>query len=189
MLNLTTATLVYLACNKTERVFPMKTGPLPTDSLILQTSPANACCAGGRWETLNERLSLDVVLQLDRMSCVSACGEMVSNGSLKQKDLMKVIGYPVATEYLAKALGNNWEGAPVAESALDRLLQKGSWVADVRERMGVRYARLEFAHAVVVDGLDISGNIMIRDPAKGMRYEMTRAEFLATWTGTAVFRK
>jgi len=40
-----------------------------------------------------------------------------------------------------------------------------------------------------IDGLDDAGNIMIRDPAHGTRYEMTHNEFMKVWTGIAVFRK
>lgn len=145
--------------------------------------------AGGRWDILNERPSLDVVQQTGRMSCVSACGEMLMQGAVKQGELLQQLGEPVATKYLARALGPKWDGGPVDETALDLLLHRGSWVADLRERMGVRYSRLEPAHAVVVDGIDSSGNIMIRDPAQATRYEMTRTEFISTWTGTAVFRK
>lgn len=145
--------------------------------------------AGGRWDVLNERASPDVVQQVGRMSCVSACGEMLTEGAIKQKDLLNQLGAPVATKYLARVLGPMWDGGPVDEAALEVLLHRGSWVADLRERMGLRYARLEPAHAVIVDGVDSSGNIMIRDPAQATRYEMTRYEFMEAWTGVAVFRK
>jgi filamentous hemagglutinin len=145
--------------------------------------------AGGRWDVLNERASPDVVQQVGRMSCVSACGEMLTEGAIKQKDLLNQLGAPVATKYLARFPGPMWDGGPVDEAALEVLLHRGSWVADLRERMGLRYARLEPAHAVIVDGVDSSGNIMIRDPAQATRYEMTRYEFMEAWTGVAVFRK
>jgi hypothetical protein len=145
--------------------------------------------AGGRWDVLNERASPDVVQQAGRMSCVSACGEMLTEGAIKQRDLLDQLGAPVATKYLARVLGPMWDGGPVDEAALDVHLHRGSWVADLRERMGMRYARLEPAHAVIVDGVDSSGNIMIRDPAQATRYEMTRYEFIEAWTGVAVFRK
>jgi ABC-type bacteriocin/lantibiotic exporter with double-glycine peptidase domain len=40
---------------------------------------------------------------------------------------------------------------------------------------------------VVVDGLDGAGNVTIRDPQDGTRYEMTRDDFLQHWTGRVVF--
>jgi ABC-type bacteriocin/lantibiotic exporter with double-glycine peptidase domain len=73
---------------------------------------------------------------------------------------------------------------------LDKLLQRGgSWATELREPIGPRYARLEPGHAVVVDGVDNAGNICIRDPAQGTRYEMTGGEFTRVWTGIVVFRK
>jgi hypothetical protein len=40
-----------------------------------------------------------------------------------------------------------------------------------------------------VDGLDKNGNIKIRDPADGTKYEMTRKAFLEHWNGESVFKK
>ena len=58
----------------------------------------------------------------------------------------------------------------------------------VTKQSETRLARLEPAHTVVVDGLNADGNIMIRDPADGSRYEMTRANFLKHWNLTALYR-
>ena len=47
----------------------------------------------------------------------------------------------------------------------------------------------KIAHALIVDGLNDAGELMIRDPAKPSRYEMTMADFIANWTGHAVYRE
>jgi filamentous hemagglutinin len=148
--------------------------------------------AGGDWPIINERLSPDVVCQTHRYSCVSAVGEMLSEGRVKQAELIEKLGAPgdlVPTQFLARHLGDDWIARAKDDADLDGLLKGGSWGAELRDLMGRRYARLEPAHTVVVDGLDDAGNIMVRDPAHGTRYEMTQKNFLKHWTGIAVYRK
>jgi hypothetical protein len=41
---------------------------------------------------------------------------------------------------------------------------------------------------VAVDGWNELGQIMIRDPAKGTRYEMTETAFLELWDGRSVHK-
>lgn len=144
---------------------------------------------GGDWPVINERPSPDVVEQTHKLSCVSACGEMLSNGEFKQFELIKELGTPAYTKDLAKRLGPAWTGQDVTDESLDALLSRNSsWAAELRELSGRRYARLDPAHTVVVDGLDDRGLIMIRDPADGTRYEMTRAHFIEHWNGTVLYR-
>jgi hypothetical protein len=113
----------------------------------------------------------------------------VSNGEFNQAELVKILGAPCDTRELAGALGPPWKGTGVPENELDKLLGQGPWAAEFRElQPTVQYKRLEAAHTVVVDGLDEQGNIMIRDPADGKRYEMTRKDFVKHWTLHSVFR-
>lgn len=147
--------------------------------------------AGGDWPLMNERPSGDVVPQSEAFSCSSACGEMLTNGELKQAELIEKLGAPCDVEALAEALGSFWRGKQVSPESLDALLQlDSSWGAELRELSPRRhYRRLELSHTVVVDGLDEEGYIMIRDPADdGTRYEMTRENFLRHWNLTAVWR-
>lgn len=144
---------------------------------------------GGDWPVINERPSPDVVRQTEKYSCVSAVGEMLSNGELKQAELIKELNAPADTKKLAKILGPAWKGQDVTEESLGALLErKSSWAAELRELPGSRQFRCEPAHCVVVDGLDEHGLIMIRDPADGTRYEMTRADFIKHWNGTVLYR-
>lgn len=144
--------------------------------------------AGGDWPVINERPSSDVVRQTEKMSCVSACGEMLSEGTIDQATLIEQMGTPADVRQWAEALGPPWAGGGVRPDKLDELLKRGSWAADLREPAGIRYRRMEPGHTVVVDGLDEYGNIKIRDPADGTRYEMTRKDFLYYWSGRSVFR-
>ncbi len=144
---------------------------------------------GGDWPVINERISDDVVRQTERYSCVSACAEMLTNGALKQSKLIKQLGSPSDAEALARALGPSWKAKSVTEQSLDALLRGEGWAAELRELAPAsNYRRLEIAHTVVIDGLNELGNIMIRDPADGTRYEMTRRDFLKHWNLMAVYR-
>jgi hypothetical protein len=144
--------------------------------------------AGGDWPVLNKRISPDVVQQIHGKSCVSACGEMVSEGRLKQEDLMKNLGTPADTRRLSKQLGPEWAGRYYPELQLpDEVFHGGPFVADLREHT-IPGHRAGDAHAVVVDGLDEAGNVRVRDPQDGERYEMTRKEFEKFWTGCIVYR-
>jgi hypothetical protein len=146
---------------------------------------------GGDWPVINERASPNVVRQTEEYSCSSACGEMLTNGELKQLDLIKKLGAPCEAERFAKALGPQWIGNGVTQESLNGLLHQKGWAAELREIRPptAQFRRIEPGHTVVVDDLDNSGNIMIRDPADGTRYEMTRKNFIEHWNLTAVYRK
>jgi hypothetical protein len=150
--------------------------------------------AGGDWHVLNERPSIYAVQQADKMSCVAACGEMLSDGAVDQTTLIEKVGAPAQPERLAKVLGPEWKAECVyptqANHVIESLPSRGSWAAELRSvpALSVSYRCTHTGHLVVVDGLDRDGNIMIRDPWEGTRYEMTRQDFMNAWTGRAVFR-
>jgi hypothetical protein len=144
---------------------------------------------GGEWPVLNERPSQEVVRQIRGKSCVSACGEMISDGRLRQADLIEALGMPADTRLLAKHLGPGWRGRYLDDVKVpEKLFQNGPFVADLREHTKPGH-RINDAHAVVVDGLDSAGNVMVRDPQDGTRYEMTRSNFDKYWTGCAVYKE
>ncbi len=143
---------------------------------------------GGEWPTRNDRRAPDVVLQTHEESCVSACGEMVSEGRLKQADLIEKLDTPADLLDLADHLGSEWMSGTFDLHLPDSLLQRSPFVVNLREH-NTGFKRLKQSHAVVVDGLDDAGNIKIRDPQDGERYEMTRKDFEHHWTGEAVFRR
>ncbi|MBS2008102.1 MAG: hypothetical protein JST01_13730 [Cyanobacteria bacterium SZAS TMP-1] len=143
---------------------------------------------GGEWPSINDRKASDVVLQTDKESCVSACGEMISEGRLKQADLIGKLGTPADLLELADHLGPKWTSGNFDLRLPDALLHRAPFVVNLREH-NKGFKRLQSSHAVVVDGVDEAGNIKIRDPQDGERYEMTRKDFEHHWTGEAVFRR
>jgi hypothetical protein len=139
----------------------------------------------GGWPVVGERECPTAVKQFTRESCVSACGQMLSDGRLLQASLVERLGAPVDCRKLAQELGPEWSGHYTdVYKDLDSVMQNGPWCATLFDR----YAR-GLPHAVVVDGASAAGNIIVRDPWEGTVYEMTREAFVKYWTGCAVFRK
>jgi hypothetical protein len=159
----------------------------------------NLAGKGGNWAVVNERASPDVVRQVHSKSCLSACGEMLTNGEVKQEALVErlLLYWPeqfhqekmsADFQWLAKELGPDWQGGFLkmadasADKKLDWLLNsQKTWSAELCEGGSL-------AHAVIVDGIDVGGNLCIRDPFDATKYEMKRQEFLKYWTERAVFR-
>ena len=142
----------------------------------------NLAGKGGGWDVLNERPSADVVQQLTADSCVSACGEMLTKGAIKQDILIEQLrlywpqellkeSMTANIEWLAKELGPEWKGGllkigdATKDQRLNWLLGRGqTWCAELHEAGKV-------AHAVIVDGVDEAGNIAIGGRFHATKYE------------------
>lgn len=161
--------------------------------------------AGGQWKVVGERPDPTVVKQFNQDACAAACGEMLlrdrSIETISQQDIARVAdGLPMELEDLTEILNDlsglpgRWKGGAVKlPSATDRqLLQAlnstGSWTA------GLWDDENPIGHAVIVDGFDSKGRLLIRDPwglgrrAKcGSRYKMEEQTFLRVWSLQAVY--
>lgn len=138
------------------------------------------------WPVINEQFSDDIVRQSTESSCVSAVGEMLSEGVLSEKVLIKALGTPSDVKALAKELGNGWTSENRSFSSLAEVSKHGAWAAQMLEREWTRFPKPP--HVVIVDGVNSMGNVVIRDPLEGTRYEMTQADFLKTWNRNAAYR-
>ncbi|MEV0130962.1 papain-like cysteine protease family protein [Dactylosporangium sp. NPDC050688] len=154
------------------------------DLQVEPVDPESRAGAGGDWQTIDEQPG-GAVGQLKDDSCVSACGEMVSGRS--QQELIDAIQDPgswgAGMADLAAELGDDWKGGYVGDhpQAAQVLNTTGPWVAEFKT-FGAR------PHAVVVDGTDAEGRMMIRDPWDGgTNYRMTGEEFSRVWNGVAVY--
>ncbi len=154
--------------------------------------------AGGDWPRINERASPHVVKQCHPNACVSACGEMLTNGAIKQETLVEAFKryllpsmldkYPTADlKWLPQELGGDWRYFEAVDhnpaTDLENLLKQGDkWATEFRSpgRRG---------HIVIVDGENKAGELIIRDPQDGTTYEMTKPDFYRYWTGRVVSRK
>ncbi|MEP6757528.1 MAG: hypothetical protein ABJA67_18650, partial [Chthonomonadales bacterium] len=138
------------------------------------------------WEALNEQFSNNVIRQSTEDSCISAVGEMLSDGRLTESALMAELGdRPDVTELL-KYLGSEWTSEAKRFKSFAEIGQKGPWAAELMENSGTELEKS--LHTVVVDGVESSGNLIIRDPWEGTTYEMTQQSFLKDWTRRSVYR-
>lgn len=150
---------------------------------------------GGDWPVLNERPAPNVVRQSEPYSCACACGEMLSEGKLTEAQLMAKMmepGYDGADMLsLADHLGPQWNKGRLTQGSLNGLLTRSPFAAELRDLAPTTgpYRRAGLGHTVVVDGVDEAGNIRVRDPQHGTRYEMIRSDFEKVWTGGAVWRR
>ncbi len=150
---------------------PIQTNELSPDELLL-------ALAGSKgkppWNVFKLRKSADVVQQVHDQSCVSAVGEMLSGGKIKQSSLIEKLGTEkVDARRLAPELGGEWEGHYVgvlSDAQVRDICKFGPFGATLK-------AFGADAHMVVVDGLSKQGRLLIRDPAHGHRYEMTVDDF------------
>jgi len=160
--------------------------------------------AGGDWQRSQETVDPTVVRQTYMQSCISASGELVlrllkfptSEGA--QDRIVKKIGGAEENDRvdfanLAPALndevpvnaqGKFWGGhldIPSEQqlSAIDYYTSKGPWVAELKSTR-------QF-HAVVVDGRDDNGDLIIKDSYKeGTRYTMKDSDFVTYWINAGV---
>ncbi len=148
---------------------------------------------------MREKKSGGVVLQKEN-SCVFATGEGLSDGNLKQDELIAEFALrldkqfleknpnPLGNlEFLAEKLGPPWFGGYRKEeiSAREKLFKiqskNTSWGAELKS-----YG--EEAHLVIVDGISPEGTIMIRDSQKATKYELSFDDFLHFWSERGVYK-
>lgn len=154
--------------------------------------------AGGNWPRQNERVDVSVVRQVDALHCGPACAEMLlrKRGILHvdQQAIGSVCGVPVWPTSLAQTMqqlasaSGQWTGGWAVGTGLtpqavfEILCATGAWAAMLwtpGERIG---------HMVVVDGLEQTGAVCVRDPwPPGTTYTMSRRDFLDYWTEQAIF--
>lgn len=138
------------------------------------------------WEALNERFSAEVLRQSTRDSCVSAVGEMLSDGKLTEQELIQKLGQRPSITDLPDVLGAGWTSEARNFKSLAEIGKHGPWGAEMMENSGTELEKS--FHAVIVDGINSKGLVVIRDPWEGTTYEMTQAKFLKDWTRGAAYR-
>lgn len=137
-----------------------------------------------KWKVMNEQFSPDVLRQSRADSCVSAVGEMLTKGRFSEAELSSKLGVPADVEDLPALLGAEWTSKK-GPSTLGEIGKDGPWAAEMFESPWTDF--LKPPHVVVVDGPSAAGNVMIRDPLEGTRYEMTVKDFLLAWTGRCAY--
>lgn len=145
--------------------------------------PSPAGSNSGPWMHGVEEVSPGgAVAQSSPVSCVSACGEMLTNGARLQEELIAKIGKPSNAERLGAELGPGWDGGLVAsgEQAV-AFAQRGTIGAQLQ-------APGSLGHMVVISPIPGKGRFAVRDPwAGGATYEVGPA-WIDTWVVGVVFR-
>lgn len=155
--------------------------------------------AGGNWLAIDEVVAPEVVRQQDRLSCGAACGEMLLRDcgmKISQSAIVAQVGVPLTSRGLAYAMNifdpatpPRWAGGtlsiPGATQAeiFETLNTTGPWAAMLWE------VGSEIGHMVVIDGMDESADVLIRDPWEGTKYKMKEEDFLQYWNQYGVYRR
>lgn len=153
--------------------------------------------AGGNWPAIDEVVDSIVVRQQSEFSCAAACAKMLLRErgiNVTQAAIAEITGVPTAPGELASALNQfdpdtsgQWKGGfldlpgATAWEVVKILNKTGLWAAvfwEVGATMG---------HMVMVEGINESGDVLIRDPWEGTRYRMRREDFLRYWNLTGVY--
>lgn len=137
------------------------------------------------WEAINERFSSEVVRQTTDDSCISAVGEMLSQGRLSEKELITKLGERPDIFDLLEHLGPNWSKKGKFRS-LAEIGKNGPWGTELMENAGTDLGKS--VHSVIVEVITSSGNVVIHDPWEGTVYEMTEKNFNKGWTRRIVYK-
>ncbi|MCC6554694.1 MAG: C39 family peptidase [Polyangiaceae bacterium] len=187
------------------RLFHLGAGILATAALVeggpggLKEGPGAPGGAGVPWKTIGERPSPRVVRQNYKNACGPACGASilreVGDGlkNLTQEKVIEAAGdryNPYGGMYaedLASVMNEldpsatrSWRAdAAVHENvdvAVRELSEQGPWIAGIKEQ-----GSEGSGHFVIVDGLDESGKVLVRDPAGATEYGVPVSEFSQWW--------
>ncbi len=152
-----------------------------------------------------EKNAPDVVKQDNPNACVFACGEMASAGLLDQTSLLKKYCRDLDPQLLEKCKTPTGEYEPLGDLVWLREELGDPWLNKLG-RSASREEKFELAmksnnlwiaefkvfrhnaHAVIVDGVDSCGKVMIRDPGDKTKYLMSRENFLDLWNENFIFR-
>ena len=148
--------------------------------------------AGGYWKRFNEKFNPDIIKQINEAACVSAVGTM----------LAQRFGLNLTQEKLLKKLGN-WSNSRDLTTALNRLDSSIKWLGGHPQNV-LKYTQFllenrvpmcaifrqgnPLGHAVLIEGLNEKGMVMIKDPFDQTEYEM-EVEDVHQVLSEVVFRK
>ncbi len=92
----------------------------------------------------------------------------------------------VSPDSLAEELGAEWT-TKKGPGTLREICANGPWGADFIPEPGA--GRSGLPHTIVIDGMSENGNLRVRDPWEGTKYELTTKEFFKHWSGRAIYKK
>jgi hypothetical protein len=149
-------------------------------------NPVDRSSLSGPWAEEAARVEVGGAVPQSRpRSCVAACGEMLTGGSLSEAAFLDQFGEDSNPEALANALnareaGAGWRGGYFLDE---------SWAVAAARRgpmAAVLQAPLGGAHMVVIEPAG-EGEFLVRDPAPGVTYRVTPA-WIEKYVSGGVFR-
>ena len=111
---------------------------------------------------------------------------MLSEGRISEKALIERLSTPANIRELAQELGEGWTSKGRPFKSLAEVGENGPWAAELGEFEFTKFPKRP--HAVIVEGVDGTGNVLIKDPLEGTRYAMSEENFLKAWTRQAVYQ-
>jgi hypothetical protein len=159
------------------------------------------------WNPINEVTGSSRIAAQAPAECGLVCGETMMRGSgVTAEDLLTELGdlwgsdgvRPDELETAMNALDPKFVLDPTIEKPyyfdastieevtaadIQNLHESGDWIAGIKGTNGSP------GHAVMVEGLSPSGNVLILDPIGAREYEVTLEEFSAAWTRSGIFRR
>ncbi|CAN5510202.1 hypothetical protein BH10CYA1_BH10CYA1_52730 [soil metagenome] len=184
----------------------ISTENVPKNSNELQHEDGEKHFAGAssgrfKYEEIEKVRSLEVPIQCHKNACVAAAGEILTKGKIDQHTLVQRLEQYLlpekrctesllALQDLATELGSAWEFKTVSKKRgidFEPLLKE---LLATKQPFAVTLKAFQVdAHAVVVDGINAAGRVVIRDPGEGTIYQMKMPDFIEHWTGQAVARR
>lgn len=146
------------------------------------------------WNRINETPDPTSIRQEDPYKCVAACLQMLlwpTGAALTQDALCHhlhaspTVDIDAVLPWLESADPSGHWGyeAHAPRAKLGHLHRSAPWLAFM-----VTHSKPPL-HAVIVDGADRHGRVLIRDPYNGTSYRMTPDDFDDAWGGHAIFRR
>lgn len=150
------------------------------------------------YEEIDKFRSPDVPIQCHKNACVAAAGEILTKGKIDQHTFVQKLEQYLSPEsrglesqlslqHLAVELGKDWKFKTVSKTLDDKALFNDLLATKQPFAVTFKAYKVE-AHAVVVDGVNAAGRVVIRDPGEGTIYQMKMNEFMDHWNGHAVAR-
>ena len=148
--------------------------------------------AGGYWKRFNEKFNPNIIKQINEAACVSAVGAILAERfgiSLTQENLLKKLGNWSNSRDLATALNKLDSSQKWLGGHPQKVLEYTQFLLENRVPMGAIFRQGNpLGHAVLIEGLNEKGMVMIKYPFDQTEYEM-KIEDVYQVLSEVVFRK
>lgn len=136
--------------------------------------------AGGYWKRIDEKFNAEIVKQSSAASCVSAVGEMLAQRfgiKTTQEKIFKRLGDWSNSRELARFLNSLDKSKKWLGGHPDYVLEYTEFLLKKRAPFGAIFRENNpKGHAVLIEGLDGKGLVIVKDPFDQTEYKMEVAD-------------